>query len=468
MIHLRFNKNRILIEADNDILDELKYHFTAPNPAAKFSPYAQPMVSPITPLGSFHIGLFKEIYEKLEELFPLEEIDIDQDVLKRAFPLRDCPDVLIQADNEKYIYRDYQESSIRSSLTFGRGVILLPTRSGKSLVMYGILKNMNYKKGLIVVPNIQLVKQMYADFIEYGHPRISLQMFSGFSKDIVTQDGIIITNTQYLLKHPLDIPTSDVIFIDEVHGLKRRSKLSDWMKKQKTNIRFGMTGTMPEGAEDIWNVNGLVGPILHEEKVHKMQKEKVLADVKIYPIKLIHKNKIKFAVESYEDIVAMYRKECEALESIDEANKIIVNIAKNLEGNSMILFDHIEHGRKLFEMLDHEDKCFVDGSVALDSRLETQSKMSQKGNTITVANTKCFATGITISELKNIIFSSGGKTSTKVIQAVGRSLLKNKDFSILIDVFHNYKYSERHFKSRCELYKEFYDIKNLMIKSIDI
>ena len=187
-------------------------------------------------------------------------------------------------------------------------------------------------------------------------------------------------------------------------------------------------------------------------------KNKILADVKIYPIRFFHTSKIKYVINDYDDIVKRYRWECGILEDIEEVTLTICNIAKQLSGNTLILFDHIEHGNKLFKLLDHDNKCFVDGSVDLDDREKTRLKMSIKNSCITIANAKCFGTGITIKQIQNVVFAMNGKGVTKIIQAVGRSLERNKQHANLIDIFHNYKYSTRHFEERVKLYKKFYNI----------
>ena len=66
--------------------------------------------------------------------------------------------------------RDYQYSAIYESLRYNRRLLLSPTASGKSLMIYSLVRfHVNVKrKVLIVVPTTSLVEQMYKDFEEYG------------------------------------------------------------------------------------------------------------------------------------------------------------------------------------------------------------------------------------------------------------------------------------------------------------
>ena len=65
--------------------------------------------------------------------------------------------------------------------------------------------------------------------------------------------------------------------------------------------------------------------------------------------------------------------------------------------------------------------------------------------------------GITIKNIQAIILVTGQSSVTKIIQAIGRGLrIEDKPVLNVFDCFHNYKYSEKHFKERLELYKKFY------------
>ena len=68
--------------------------------------------------------------------------------------------------------RDYQIDAIHNILESDRGLILSPTGSGKSFIIYALtryfVEKLDHKKTLIVVPTTGLVEQMYSDFADYG------------------------------------------------------------------------------------------------------------------------------------------------------------------------------------------------------------------------------------------------------------------------------------------------------------
>jgi reverse gyrase len=73
--------------------------------------------------------------------------------------------------NDKPItMHDYQKEAVCIALQNFRGILLSPTGSGKSLILYVIcryLQDQN-KKIIVVVPTTALVEQMYNDFDDYS------------------------------------------------------------------------------------------------------------------------------------------------------------------------------------------------------------------------------------------------------------------------------------------------------------
>lgn len=180
-------------------------------------------------------------------------------------------DEIQQVPNEKYIYRDYQERLLQSLCSAGRGTIISPTRSGKSLIISGLCHNMllNSEKNdihniLLIVPNVQLVKQFYEDMSDYGMNQY--WHIVNFSSDQDKKNkkkkiefefkdkNIIISNAQWLMLHGDELPYIDCIIQDEVHVIKKGAELSKMVKSVKIPYKFGCTGTLPKAITDQWNI----------------------------------------------------------------------------------------------------------------------------------------------------------------------------------------------------------------------
>ena len=66
--------------------------------------------------------------------------------------------------------RDYQIEGVYDALRHNRKLLISPTASGKSLMIYSVVRYYVEKQQniLVVVPTTSLVEQMYKDFADYG------------------------------------------------------------------------------------------------------------------------------------------------------------------------------------------------------------------------------------------------------------------------------------------------------------
>jgi superfamily II DNA or RNA helicase len=181
--------------------------------------------------------------------------------------------------------------------------------------------------------------------------------------------------------------------------------------------------------------------------------------------------------DPYEVAQAAYKKEAMYLGMHEDSNKIMLRLCKNIinehpDWNGLILFDYTSQGESIYRLLDFENKYYIDGSIDVKVRLDVVDKMNNTGGNITIAQSKTFSTGITISRINFIVLVTTQSSPTKIIQSIGRGLRRqNKDAIIVIDVSHNYEYSENHFCSRVELYRKFYGLeinKDYVVKNVKV
>lgn len=475
------------VEAKSEF-DRLRDQFKCDNPAARFSQWgSSPWYYVISSLGTFNIGLLDDLLAKCESMGI--SYTVDEKLLEEARPGFNFDEIL-PVPNEKYEYRDYQLQLIQSLVKNGRGVIVSPTRSGKSLVIAGLIRNvfahakeLRIQNVLILVPNIQLVYQFENDLNEYGlGDMCNIQSFTAGTmnkKDSAVRIDILnvyIANLQYILLHGNELPEIDLLFMDEVHTGKKGNQISKLVGSMPICHKFGCTGTLPESQIDKWNIIGQFGRVVDEVEIQSLQQKKYLADVKIYPVKFIHDRKINFRSASLQENIddgisdplevakRAFSREKIYLDNLHETNKVSMEIVKRImsahpDWNTLVLFDYIEQGKNLFDILDWSDKFYVDGSIDVKERLSAVGKMDKQGGSVLVAQTKTFSTGITISRLNAIFLLNAGKSATKIIQSIGRGLRRqNKEAIVVFDIFHSYPYSEKHFDNRTKLYHDFYGL----------
>jgi superfamily II DNA or RNA helicase len=169
----------------------------------------------------FPIGLLADLIRWLREL----EIEFVVDKQLRLTAFTDELEVwkastLPTLELEPY---DYQLDTFQKAIQLNRALILSPTASGKSFIIYLIIRFLlehTENKILISVPSINLVRQMHTDFCEYESDGLvcdqCYEMLAGVSK--TTSKRVIIATWSMLLRSdPEWFQLFDALIVDEAH-----------------------------------------------------------------------------------------------------------------------------------------------------------------------------------------------------------------------------------------------------------
>ena len=370
--------------------------------------------------------------------------------------------------------REYQIEGVCDCLKHNRRLLVSPTASGKSLMIYSLVRYYVHKgmKILLVVPTTSLVEQMYKDFIEYGWDAKNHchRIYSG--REVTNANEVTITTWQSVFRMEKSFfKDYDVIIGDEAHLFKSKSLVNIMTKLEHAKYRFGFTGTLDGTQTHKWVLEGLFGPSYKVTKTDKLMKEGHLSQLDIQCLVLKHPPK-KF--ETYED-------ELQYLISHEQRNNFITNLALDLKGNTLILYSRVEtHGAILYEKINnikHTDRkvFFVHGGVDAEQRESIREITENEKNAIIVASYGTFSTGINIKRLHNVIFASPSKSRVRNLQSIGRVLRKGKDkvkailYDIGDDCTYNSKknYTLNHLIERIKIYNEEnfnYEIITIQIK----
>ena len=370
--------------------------------------------------------------------------------------------------------REYQIEGVYDCLKHNRRLLVSPTASGKSLMIYSLVRYYVDKgmRILLVVPTTSLVEQMYKDFIEYGWDAKSHchRIYSG--REVTNTNEVTITTWQSVFRLERSFFVDyDVIIGDEAHLFKSKSLVNIMTKLEHAKYRFGFTGTLDGTQTHKWVLEGLFGPSYKVTKTEELMKQGHLSQLDIQCLVLKHPPK-KF--ETYED-------ELQYLITHEQRNNFITNLALDLNGNTLILYSRVEtHGAILYEKINnskHTDRkaFFVHGGVDAEQRESIREITENENNAIIVASYGTFSTGINIKRLHNVIFASPSKSRVRNLQSIGRVLRKGKDKikAILYDIgddctYHSTKnYTLNHLIERIKIYNEEnfnYEIITIQIK----
>ena len=357
--------------------------------------------------------------------------------------------------------RKYQVQGVYDALKHNRKLLISPTASGKSLMIYSLVRYYVEKeqKILLVVPTTSLVEQMYKDFFDYGWDADSYchRIYSG--KEKTNEYPVTITTWQSVYKLERSFFKGyDVIIGDEAHLFKSKSLISIMTKLDSAKYRYGFTGTLDGTQTHKWVLEGLFGPSYKVTKTDELMRQGHLSQLDIQCLVLKHTPK-KF--DTYND-------EIEYLISHEQRNNFIKNLALDLKGNTLVLYSRVEaHGQVLYDLINnskHTDRkvFFVHGGVDAEQRESIREITENEKDAIIVASYGTFSTGINIKRLHNVIFASPSKSRVRNLQSIGRVLRKgtNKVKAILYDISDDCtkgskrNYTLNHFIERIKIYNE--------------
>ncbi len=347
--------------------------------------------------------------------------------------------------------RDYQIDAFNTTIKYGRQLLLSPTASGKSLIIY-LLARYYDKKTIVIVPTTSLVEQMAKDFIDYGYDKDICKIYSG---QPVFDADITITTWQSFSKAPKDVMQSfDVVVGDEAHLFKATTLKGILEKMKDTAIRIGTTGTLDGSEVHRLQLEGLFGPVKKVISSKELMDKGTIANIDIDCIILKHE---KCHTMSYQE-------EMDYLVSNDARNIFIVNLVKSLKGNTLVLFQYVEkHGLILHSMMSHTDMGgdlhYVYGGTDTEDRESVREIVEQAKEDTILASYGTFSTFVNIKKIDNILFSSPSKSRIRNLQSIGRGLRKTegKESMRLFDIADDLQcenYTLNHLKERINIYNE--------------
>ena len=393
------------------------------------------------------------------------KIQLDSDVsLTENFSLIEAEKFIENLNLPKHLEkRDYQVSSFVHAVRNKRVLLLSPTSSGKSFILYLILRyiQQDHKKGLLIVPRTSLAEQMYSDFASYGYDseKYCHRQYAG--KEKTTDKFLTITTWQSIYKNPPEyFEQFDFVLGDEAHEFKAKSLTTIMSSLINTNYRIGCTGTLDGTHTHKLVLEGLFGPVLTVTTTKELMDDKHVADFSIKCLILKYPEETCKMARKWN-----YNEEIDYIVTNPYRNTFIKNLVLSLKGNSLVLFNLVEkHGRQLFRMIEEEKGkrkvFFVYGGTDVDVRESIRAITEKENDAIIVASYGTFSTGINIRNLHNVIFASPSKSRVRNLQSIGRGLRKgdNKTEAVLYDISDDFRtgkftnFTLKHFVERVNIY----------------
>ena len=433
----KINDVYLRVTGDNGILREINDHFSFEVPGAKFSPLfrAKKWDGKIHLFNTLSQTLYVGLKEYLEHFCEVNQYSIDyekwfeqSDATTRERVQEFCNGLNLSLPGNQSI-RDYQIDAIYRAIVDGRRLLLSPTGSGKSLIIYCLIRwhEQFSRRQLILVPTTSLVSQMYSDFESYSKnngwatAEKCAKIYAGQEKDPNTP--VIISTWQSIYTQPKQyFQNFQVVFGDESHLFKAKSLTSVMHKMVTTPYRIGTTGTLDGQKTHKLVIEGLFGPVYKVTSTKELMDKNQLATLKIFCIVLSYEDEIKKLGSKLK-----YQEEMDFLVQHEPRNKFIRNLALDQKGNTLVLFQFVEkHGKILFDMIKGKGSdrkvFFVYGGTDVEQRESVRKITEGEADAIIVASYGVFSTGVNITNLHNIIFASPSKSRIRNLQSIGRGL----------------------------------------------
>ena len=443
------DESKVLLRCDDSgVLMELSEYFTFYAEGYKFMPaYRNKMWDGKIRLydsrsHTIPYGLLKRVAEFCYERG--YELHIDH-TLKNHIDEKDVLEEFINSLNitikgKKINPRDYQLDAFIHAAQNSRCILISPTGSGKSLIIYMLLRyfleNDVDFRALIIVPTTSLVEQMYKDFEDYSSKDDTFdveldvhRIYSGKEKYHIEQ-AVVITTWQSAIRLPQNwFRQYGFVIGDEAHTFKAKSLTTIMNRLTEAYMRIGTTGTIDNVMSNQMTLEGNFGPVYKVTSTKELIDSDTLAQLTVQCLVLKYPDTKKQVVKSMK-----YQDEIDFIVSDIKRNRFIVNLTCDQQGNSLVLYNLVQkHGKPLYDMF--VEKCkgtgrkvfFVSGAVNAEERERIREITEKEKNAIIVASVGTFSTGINIINLHNIMFASPTKSQIRVLQSIGRGLRKTED-----------------------------------------
>ena len=344
---------------------------------------------------------------------------------------------------------DFQEKAFFESLQSQKQINIMSTSSGKSFTISLMCEYLRLqgKKGLLLVPNINLLTQFKGDIKSYNLHELhdTTRIIGGGESERVFDTPLTISTWQSLKDYEHLVNDIDYIICDELQYYA--SEVTSEIVKATFNCKtkIGFTGTLPENPCKKMTLLGLFGYPKTYITPRQLIDRGLATPISIKTLRL----KYEPSEKSYHSSeLKTYPEKLKFLKEHVLRNRFVVELMVKLRktGNVLLLFQHTEHGKLLFTNLmytfhpDVEVKnknitgkksfefqsqygiYFLNGEDDAKTRELTRQILEKHSDAIIISNYVIMSTGVSIKRLFHVVLASPLKSYTTITQTIGRGM----------------------------------------------
>lgn len=318
------------------------------------------------------------------------------------------PEIDVEYINNDFELDEYQEGAVKAILSKKQGVIHAITSAGKSLIILKAICEMK-KPALIVVHRKILMKQFLEDIEKYARTKsgekIVVGIVGGGKKEL--GDITIAIDKTLSLNIEKYRDKFGVVFQDECH-LAPADNMLKLINSINSERRFGVTGTLKRKDQKEFLIFATFGGI-----IYTITKEQLLKMGRVVPVEIvITESQTQFdyegAIEEY-GVTKAYQLMEKTLSLCPARNDQIVDLVYSLRGKKTVILSKLvqpcyELQKKLLSK--HGIQSGVLTGRNSKEAMESYEQMKHKNLEVIFATIGCVSTGVSISDLENIVLIS--------------------------------------------------------------
>ena len=344
----------------------------------------------------------------------------------------------------------HQRKAVEAFFKRRFGIIVVPTRGGKTFIASEILRiflDSDEGNFLFLTDNTTLFTQAVSDikkyFERYGGIEVG-EIRAGsvdLSKRVTV--GMIQTIQSVLSARCKDrakqkflqkyLKTLKFLCVDEIHDNCSDSKLKIYKRCTALEYQLCLSATPYRANTLVQNLKlkAWSGDIIYTITEEKLRERGVLSDYKVFMFMLDH-NDIEYDDPIDDDDYADCRKKLIFENNFrNDVLKRVIETLRDMNLKTLVLFQSVEHGRAMSELLGER---FISGVTKSDEREESKRNfLSGEGGVLLASD--IFKKGVTLSQCQVLVIADGGLEDAQTIQRCGRVLgtTSEKNRSLIID-----------------------------------
>jgi superfamily II DNA or RNA helicase len=364
--------------------------------------------------------------------------------------------------------RGYQVDAIKIMLAEKIGICQMSTGAGKTLSAAAFLLHFPQARVLFTVPSTKLAAQTRKEFASFFNEPIGLVGGGKYIWERITV-GIIDSLAIAAANNRSELSQVQIVFHDECHSCGSKSYLNTAQTLTSAEYIVGLSATPKrnDGCGLVMNaVCGEVNYIVKDEEVAAYGGINLPTYIQVKITDRYKQEKRPYpnltGYQTPADILKAYRY---AISEYTHRNLVLTKIVDQLiklpsrQGNILVLFDYIDHGQTLQQMLKRQGigVPLIDGQVKkVAERKASQEMQAQfRANKFPVLlGSSVLRQGVDFPNLEFLVLAGASANDTNLFQGVGRAVRVNSDYkkvrSVVIDIGDSDPYFGKRAKKRIE------------------